>query len=136
MSRYCPQLARSSQPLRRSDSMTWSAALGPSPSSLIMSIRATSRRPLSLRASTTRLSCGDSVRVVNSMFFSFTKHPKTGGFDEDYSDLSFTCQAYIHTKPPSQGGFVYDKCTFEFGCDVTSSTPVIVFALRVGYRSL
>src|SRR5450631_3687074 len=80
MSRYFPQLARSSQPLRRSDSITWSAALGPPPRSLIISSRVASRRPLSLRPRTTRLSCCDKDRVAVSMSISFTKPPESGGF--------------------------------------------------------
>ena len=75
MTRYSPQLARSSQPFRRRDSITLSAALVVAPSSLIISGRPTSRRFCSARASTTRLSCGDKVRTVESMIFLLTKPP-------------------------------------------------------------
>ena len=82
MTRYSPQLARSSQPFRRSDSITLSAALALPPSSWTISGRPTSRRFCSARASTTLLSCGDKVRTVKSIIFLLTKPPVLGGFDE------------------------------------------------------
>src|SRR5450631_629322 len=107
MSRYFPQLARSSQPLRRSDSITWSAALGPPPRTLIISSRVASRRPLSLRPRTTRLSCCDKDRVAVSMSISFTKPPETGGFDENNSMRTRSRQQFNFTKPHVSGGFVH-----------------------------
>ena len=71
-----PQLARSSQPLRRSDSITWSAALGLPPSSWTISARVASRRRRSVSARTTLLSCADNDRVIGSMSFSVTKPPE------------------------------------------------------------
>src|SRR5882724_10672975 len=83
-SRYSPHVARSSQPLRRRDAITWSAALVLPPSRSTISARVASRRPRSLSASTTLLSCVDKDRVMGSMSFSVTKPPEKGGFVAKY----------------------------------------------------
>ena len=80
MSRYSPQLARSSQPLRRNDSITWSAAFGVPPSSSTISVRVVSRRPRSLSASTTRLSWGDNDLVMDSTVIICNETPRKRGF--------------------------------------------------------
>src|ERR1700685_310557 len=98
--RYSPQVARWSQPLRRSDSITWSAALALPPSSSTISPLVASRRPRSESASTTLLSCVDKDRVRGSMAFPVTKHPVKGGFDENHSSNADHSQAYYVTKPP------------------------------------
>src|SRR5437660_6635047 len=83
--RYSPQVARSSQPLRRRDSITWSAALVLPPSRSRISARVASRRPRSVSASTTLLSCVDRERVMDYMCYSVTKPPEKGGCDEEYT---------------------------------------------------
>ena len=74
MSRYLPQLARSSQPLRRSDSIMLSTTLELAPSSLNVFTRNAHSGRVQLSASTTRLSCGAGTRTgLGAILFSFTK---------------------------------------------------------------
>src|SRR5205807_10649048 len=119
--RYSPQVARWSQPLRRRDSITWSAALALPPSRSTISARVASRRPRSVRASTTLLSCVDRDRALGYMSFPVMKPPKKGGFDEKYSNSGLIGQPLYVTKPPQKGGFV-TQC-----CDPDLTAPLSLF---------
>src|SRR5208282_1760286 len=106
MTRYSPQLARSSQPFRRRDSITLSAALALAPSSLIISGRSTSRRFCSARVSTTLLSCGDKVRTVKPMIVFLTEPPDFWGFDEQDSIQAPCVSIFVCLNLLSGGGYV------------------------------
>src|SRR5580698_299681 len=109
-SKYSPQVARSSQPLRRKDSITWSAAFSLLPSSSTISARVASRRCRSVNPSTTLLSWPDKDRVSVGMVFSVTKPPDKGGFVEQYGSDAAGSQLCYVTKPPKRGGFVTLYC--------------------------
>src|ERR1700678_2048614 len=101
--------------------MTWSAALSLTPSNWTISGRAISRRPCSAKASTTRLSCGDSERVANSTTFSSTKPRKILGSDSYSSRKKDGRDINLVHKTPYLKGFRRWFCKQSPKASVTNS---------------